>query len=297
MTSAHIATIHFGGKDEAASKRLRKLKAAGFLVERPRRVNERAVFFLTRKAFVVLREEGVLSQYPAFDLATLERRAQVSDRTVSHELEVMDVKAALCAAIQGIKELTVSEFSTWPLLNQFEISHPETRLPFMRKPDGFIRIGEQNENGENQFSFFLEVDRSSETIDTIANHAACYREYYRTGGFALRQGSMRDQYKAFPFRVLMILKNAERRNNVADMLVQLSPPILHLVWLTTFKEATADPLGEIWVRPGDYQKVVQGTRFEVGKLNRYKYKRESERETHVEKHIQKLDLLERNLKL
>jgi hypothetical protein len=51
MTSAHAATLHFGGSKEAAKKRLQKLKAAGLVSERKRRPTEPAALFLTAKAF------------------------------------------------------------------------------------------------------------------------------------------------------------------------------------------------------------------------------------------------------
>ena len=49
MTADHIATLYFGGKSEYTKKRLQKLKAAGLISERPRRMNEPAVLCLTRK--------------------------------------------------------------------------------------------------------------------------------------------------------------------------------------------------------------------------------------------------------
>ena len=37
MTAEHVAAIYFGGRHEAARKRLAKLKTAGYVGERPRR--------------------------------------------------------------------------------------------------------------------------------------------------------------------------------------------------------------------------------------------------------------------
>src|SRR5438046_3332812 len=91
MTTDHAAALYFDGKDEAAKKRLQKLKAAGFVSERPRRAFEPSILFLTRRGLTLLQEQGVLAQYPTFDLPALDRRARVSDLTIRHELEVMDV--------------------------------------------------------------------------------------------------------------------------------------------------------------------------------------------------------------
>src|SRR5438132_369985 len=88
MTLAHIAALFFDGKREAAKKRLQKMKTAGFVGERNRRVYEPSVLYLAPRAFEVLRMNGVLSEYPPFALSSLERRAAVSEVTIRHELQV-----------------------------------------------------------------------------------------------------------------------------------------------------------------------------------------------------------------
>ena len=62
MTGFHIAELFFEGRMEAATKRLQKPKAAGFLAERERRPYEPAILFLTRKAFSWLYERGDLTR-------------------------------------------------------------------------------------------------------------------------------------------------------------------------------------------------------------------------------------------
>src|SRR5215212_4628094 len=90
MTALHVAVIYFAGSREAAKKRLQKLKAAGLINERQRRVNEPSVLFLTRKGFSLLGSEHLISDLPRFSGAAFEKRAAVSDLTIRHELEVMD---------------------------------------------------------------------------------------------------------------------------------------------------------------------------------------------------------------
>src|SRR6266581_4708905 len=82
MGIGHIAALYFGGRQEAAKKRLQKLKAAGFIAERPRRPYEPAVLFLTRAAFMLLTEHGALADCPQLSWAQLEKRARVSDLTL-----------------------------------------------------------------------------------------------------------------------------------------------------------------------------------------------------------------------
>ena len=102
MTTEHAAALYFDGKSEAAKKRLQKLKIAGIVSERTRRPFEPSVLFLTRKGLEVLWKQGVLAEYPSFDLPALDRRARVSDLTIRHELEVMDVKTAFHSGIKKI---------------------------------------------------------------------------------------------------------------------------------------------------------------------------------------------------
>jgi hypothetical protein len=160
--------------------------------------------FLTREGLNLLRGHGALAEYPSFGLPALEKRARVSDITLRHELEVMDVKAAFHTAMGKAEGFSIAEFSTWPLLYQFEaVRHDHGEV--VVKPDGFIRIHEKEANGGlSEHTFFLEVDRSSETLDTLASKASCYLDYYKSGGFAARNGATRSAYKDYPFRVLMV---------------------------------------------------------------------------------------------
>ena len=293
MTANHIATLYFDGKREYTKKRLQKLKAAGFIGERKRNSNEPSVLFLTRKAFTLLSSQGELSAYPSLGKNSFEVRANVSELTLRHELEIMDVKAAFHSALAQSGKFSISEFSTWPLLYQFETSRQGHGADFLVKPDGLIRIHE-SEEGSKGFAHdcFFELDRSSETQDALVSKAGCYLDFYKSGGFAVRNGAARDQFKDFPFRVLMVLKSAERRNNTAERLAQNNPPILTLVWLTTFAEVIANPLGPIWIQPKDYRAITSGTPFDTGrKTSAFGYRSQPEREAFVEKHIKKSRLL------
>ena len=294
MTAGHISILYFGGKREYTKKRLQKIKAEGFIGERKRNANEPSVLFLTRKGFNHLKNEGQLSEFPSLSAASFEARANVSHFTLRHELEIMDVKAAFHAAITKFEAFSIPEFSTWPLLHQFETARDGYGTDILVKPDGFIRIHEREADGSlSEHCLFLEVDRSSETQDTLVNRAEAYLAYYRSGGFAVKNGATRDRFKEYPFRVLMVLKSAERRNNMAARLAENNPPILTMVWLTTLAEATANPLGTIWIQPKDYREVTKGTPFEAQtKISAFGYHRQGGREIFIEKTIKKLRLLE-----
>ena len=294
MTSAHVAALYFGGRKEAAKKRLQKLKTAGLIGERGRRVYEHSVLYLTQKALVFLREQGVLSEYPQLGPFSLEKRARVSNITIHHELEIMDVKTAFHSAISKKTAFTIAEFSTWPLLYQFEAFRSgHGRREVAVKPDGFIRIHEKEpDGGLSEHTYFLEVDRSSETQDTLVTRASSYLDYYKSGGFAERNGAPRSAYKEYPFRVLMIFRNAERRNNTAECLLQSNPPILTQACLTTIEEVKTNPLGAIWICPTDYRDAIKGTSFDAGRRREaWGYKRQTAREVFVEKKIRKFSIL------
>jgi Replication-relaxation len=294
MNPGHIATLYFDGREPATKKRLRKLKASGLINERPRRAYEPSVLFLTRKGLVLLQERGILAEYPALNMPVLDKRARVSELTLRHELEIMDVKAAFHSAIKKTQHFSVKEFTTWPLLYQFEaVRSGYGSAEVTVKPDGFIRIHEkEKDDGLFERTFFLELDRSSETQDTLVSRAGCYRDFYSSGGFAARNGAPRSAYKKYPFRVLMIFKNSERRNNTAERLLQINPPILRLVYLSTFEEVTADPLGAVWLRPIDYREATKGTPFDTEHQRKeWGYKRQTAREVFVEKKVRKLRIL------
>jgi len=292
MTIKHIAPLYFDSSGHAAKKRLQKIKSAGLVAERKRRSrNEPSILFLTRKAFVLLRDHGHISKYPSFSIATLENRANVKDLTIQHELNIMDVKTAFHTALAASEKFSISVFSTWPLLNEFTVSSRGGED--IIKPDGFMRIHEKEADSNGyRHDHFLEVDRSSEQLDTLVNKALCYREYYRSGGYAVRNGKRRTDFEEFPFRVIFVVKNAERRNNLAERLAHNMPPILTQTWLTTQAEVSCNPLGAIWIQPADYRAVTKGTPFyNEHPLRRFAYRHQPEREKFIEANIKKLRLL------
>ncbi len=285
MTLAHIAALHFEGRGEAAKKRVQKLKGAGFIAERPRKARDPGILFLAKRGFDLLSQHGHLSEYPRLSVATFEKRVHVSELTLRHELAVMDAKAALAPAIGRTPRMKVVEFCTWPMLCQFD-AHPKGYPAVRVKPDGLIRVEETDPNGGvYEHAFFLEVDRGTETLETLAHRSVCYRDHYASGGYAASCGASRTEYVEYPFRVLMVLPGDERRNNVAERLLSINPPIESQVWLTTAADLAADPLGAIWIRPRDYRLVVEGTSFGGGDgISARVHRREPERERQVRTH-------------
>lgn len=292
MTLEHVCRLYFSGRGEAAKKRVQSLKMAGFIGERPRRPYQPSILFLTHEGFRAVSSQGLPRHYPSLNWEAFEKRRRVSDMTLAHELQVMDVKSAVSSAAASVAGLDVIEFSTWPVLFQFDARRPATvdrpaRVVSVR-PDGFFRI----RTPACELAFFLEVDRSTEVLETLALRAGCYNDYYRSGAFAQRfYGAPGEDFKSYPFRVLFVLQNAERRNNAAARLLLNTPPIRSQVWLTTLPELEAAALGPIWIRPGDYDAVTDGTAYAPSREPK-PYRRRPDREEFVDDRIEKLPLLE-----
>lgn len=255
MTLSHIAELYFDGKTEAAKKRVQKLKGGGYLRERARRIGDPSVLHIGKKAFLALQEAGKLEGFPSMSVAMFEKRAQVSPLTLRHELEVMDVRTAFFRSVKEKPHLSITEFSTWPALYQFTARHTSAekgRRELVVKPDGFIRIREKTTEGTFEHMFFLEVDRSTESLEIIAQKAACYLEFYQSGGMAERFGVERDRFSEFPFRVLLICKSIQRKNNVATRFLRNEPPLLTQVWMAIITDAISSPLNSLWSTAKDY---------------------------------------------
>lgn len=298
MTVNQIAAIHFEGRKQTAHKRVQRLKSSKLIRERPRQPNEPSILFLAFKGFEFLRKQKELTHLPELPWAVFSRRVQVSEWSLRHELAVLDTKAALLPAVNATGRHWVSEFSTWPRLHEFHTdlsddgggSHPHKRI--LTKPDGFFRVVDTATLSTE--SFFIEVDRSTETLDTLVRKALAYSAHYKCGGFAKQLGLAPGDYARVPFRVLLIFKNDERRNNVAERLLQTTPPILTQMWLSTLEDVEADPLGEIWMRPLDYREVILGSEFDPSSGERAEavYRRQAEREHLVATRVKRQTLLD-----
>ncbi len=261
MTLHHAALLYFNGRKEAAKKRLQKLKRSALLIERRRRVYQPSILLLSKRGFQVLREAGQLPDLPAVTWTEVRRRARVTDAMLRHHLTVLDFKAALTQALAKEDGFSLTEFSTWRLASPIVASIDRNSFDNIQ-PDAFIRIMDQSQNLEQVF--FLEIDRPRELLEHLIARIVRYRDYYRRGDFAQFSGGAPEQYEKFPFRVLIVFRNRQRRNNAAERLLLLSKPILRQAWLATLDEFLANPLGSLWVTPHAYRRFTdQDQRMEL----------------------------------
>lgn len=257
MTRRHIAALYFEGREEAAKKRLQKLLAAKLIAERARRRYEPSILYLARRGHDALEAAGLLSDYPHDGWTSFAKRVQVSEATMRHELEVMSIKAAFVQAVRTQPALKVAEFSTWPRLYEFRANRPDIKngwpsgRSLLMKPDGFIRLHQTEAGGVAEHCFFLELDRGTETLDTVASKADGYRNYYRSGDFARRMNCDPAHPERCPFRCLLVAQSKKRCENIAQKLLEMVPPIRTQVWLGVLAEVLAQPLGEVWGWPGE----------------------------------------------
>lgn len=260
MTIKHAALLHFDGRHEAAKKRLQKLHRAELVVQRPRRPQDPGVYSLARAGYLRLQQEGMLNVSADGGWATIWKRLRVGELMLRHELSVMDVKAAVVSAVVARPDLELVEMSVSPERHRFRVTEAvEAARSGMRfrsiiaKPDGFLHLREQGKDGSAmEHFFFLEVDLGTESLGRLLRKAQHYNQFYRSGGFAMRRGLAREDYRRLPFRVLMVFRTSERRDHVAERLLRAAQPIRSQVWLTTIQEILQDPLGAVWVRPSDY---------------------------------------------
>jgi len=263
MTRQHICDIYFDGKAEAGKKRVQKLLGVGLLSEQARQPNEPATLTLANQGYRALLDAGLLNHYPQQDWRSFQKRVKVSDARIRHELDVMSVKAAFARSIRSRDDLVLAEFSTWPKLFEFQARRPMIRQGYthdrkvLMKPDGFVRIHQQTPQGTAEHCLFLEVDRGSETLATVASKILGYRDYYHKGGFAQRMGFSAQEREKCPFRVLLVAPSERRIAGVAGTLLQQRPPIQSLAWMTTLDSLLTDPLKCRWYRPMDFTLDVE----------------------------------------
>jgi hypothetical protein len=237
-----------------AKKRVRRLKAAGYLSERPRRIGEPSMLHLTWKGYSALRTGGHVGEDSALSPQTFTRRMGVSAHMLAHELMIGDVKAVFTVAIGDSARFSDLNFDVWPRRYEFTVNRDNRRVPV--KPDGHIRFVEKRNDEEFEYHYFFEADTGSETLDRVVEKCVNYRNYYRRGGYAVFCGGTEDEYKSHPFRVLVVCQSEKRRTNIAERLLQVDPPFSTMILLTTLAECASDPLGGIWMTAKTYGEVV-----------------------------------------
>jgi len=277
-----------GGKKAVAENQNRRTHQ-----RRPRRAFEPSVLFLTRKGLMLLQEKGDLTKYPSFDLPVLDRRARVSDLTIRHELEIMDVKAAFHAALAKSEKFAIEQFSTWPLLNEFTAYRPGgSGIEIIVKPDSFIRIHETDAAGDKfERAFFLKWIVPAKSRKRLLPRLVVTSIF--TGAAALPSATAQPAtISKNSHSVCSWCSRTRSAGTTPPTVASKHPAILTMVYLSTLEEVTHDPTGAIWIRPLDYRAATEGTPFAPEKQPKtWGYQRQTAREHFVEQKVQKQRIL------
>lgn len=255
-TLNHLSKLFFDGRYEATKKVAQRLAGHRLTNKRKRPIGHPDVLYLSKRGFDLLREKGGLDGLPVVPWERLEKRIRVSELTLNHELDVLTLRAAFEEAARARSELSIPTFTTWPRLAQFPaeraLAGVGQRSTMMLKPDGFCVIKESLASGRSDaFYFFVEVDRSTETLQTLCSKMHGYRDYWRRGGLAERFGDDAANGKKWPFRVLWTFKTEARLRSVQEAFNKSNPPYRGLAWLALFEDAVEQPLRSVWTRPQD----------------------------------------------
>ncbi len=253
MTIKHAAALHFGGRLEAAKKRLQKLHAAGMVSQRDRRPQEPAVYFLGRRGYLHLKQQGIIDSRTDAGWPKIWKRQQIGDLMLRHERSVMDVKTAFTSIIQKCPNLQLIEISTPAEGHRFRvieaIAGPGSDVRFrslFARPDGYLHVRECRDGDSVDHYFFIEVDLGTESLGRLVQKLRHYNQHYRKGGFAARFGHHRQDFRLFPFRILMIFSAEERCRNFISKLTLSNLPFGGQALFATLDSVMADPFGRIW---------------------------------------------------
>ena len=262
----HFAELFFEGRQDAARKRIKKLQANKLLNVRQKKVTEEHLYFITRKGFELLTENGALDDYPKVLWKDFEKRAVVSSTRVQHEVEIADVIALFARAVRGHARMKIKQFVVIPLFTEFQAVTPAGRKSY--RPDAYIQLSIE---GEEDAYIFVEVDRSNHSHSVIMEKCSAYWDYYKRGGFAKKSGGQEEGIHEFPFRVLWVVPSIDRRNLLMESLIRESEKPQSVskglysrrqAWFAAKGDLENDILGEYWLVPEDYKKALKGTNFD-----------------------------------
>src|SRR5580698_5011423 len=107
----------------------------------------------------------------------------VSGATLTHELMIGDVRTAFIVAMRTSNRFKLLDFDVWPRRYDFTVNRGHGKVPV--KPDGHVRFIKKGKDEDTEYDFFIEVDTGSETLERVVEKCLNYREYHRSGGYAV----------------------------------------------------------------------------------------------------------------
>lgn len=185
--------------------------------------------------------------------APYSRNADVKSIFLDHTFEIGDFQLALTLALKNHPKTELVRFIPDYALNtrvdtatggeryylRDRVSEGQGRPVYIVYPDALIVLGGIGEYQKYQSLYFLEVDRSTESLDRIKEKVTGYKLYHRQG-IHKRFGEFKD------FTVLFQAKSQARINNIRKHLVEVAGA--ELFWYTTRNQVTPETitLAPIW---------------------------------------------------
>lgn len=182
------------------------------------------------------------------------RKTKVRDWFLEHGLALTDIRIAIDQAVvkNGFsieEERDDFDFKTAQDWDRVKITFPGKGLEEVRiNPDYLMRL----RTPKGKAHFFLEVDRSTETISkTWQKKILGYKKFILSGDFTKRYGGSRS------LRILTTTPSLERAQNLAKAAETYGPKeASQIFWFATKDDVTTkDPLTfPIWLRAGETTK-------------------------------------------
>ncbi len=240
-----------------ARERLRLLCRRGYLrrIQRPIYLlhhlegSRGPAYRLSTKGAQYLAEQGRL----ALDQLHYSDESKLHPFSVDHALATAEVKIALeqsalrnaCSIERWNDEIEMRKAKSWDAV---EVQTQQGRLERISIiPDGYFILVTQ----KGRWHFFLEVDRSTETVSrTWRRKILGYKEYVLSSKFHRRYGL---RWPETPLRILTIVPSRERARNLKAATEHYGPSQASRIFLfAVMKEVTSyDPLtAPRWLRAG-----------------------------------------------
>lgn len=254
--TTRLITEEFFSHRNAANRRLKQLLGAGYIAKDQPSVTEDAIWRPTQKAVHALIDAGRLSR----EQATWTWKQSLSDITYKeHETDVNRLRLAFIRAADTTPNVIVNRCLSGPALHDAITDTDGIRYPV--RPDRFLELSVEG----TIFHYLIEVDRGTKDLKSatkrdVSSQLYAYNPYYFRGGFLRKYGRPGDPIQAWPFRVLVTVPTAARRNNVIERMItemrsrNLPPGTMRAYAL--FDEVIADPFGAVWVREAELARIL-----------------------------------------
>jgi hypothetical protein len=225
-------------------------------------------FFLSEFGYTYLQENG--HDVPSY---VSKRAGKVKYVFLQHTLDVVSFWITLELSLQRITDVEIVltfipdfEIRQDALLKESkqsirtkdrelyqEVIAPHSKHKFVVYPDALFTLTAKHGDEEQTKMFALEIDRGSETLETIRQKIIAY-------DLALKQGKLKKygDVNDKNFAVLVQTNSAKRASNLREGLIGTSGE--HLVWITSVQEVTDDSLllKPIWTDARGKRKAILG---------------------------------------